>query len=235
VNIPAGETSVNFSVTAAAVSQSQTATLKATVDDISQTDALTLSPAGTSTSSSATTLTRLNCASSALSGSTYMECSVYLSAPAASQTSVALLSNNKDLLTPASVNIPAGVSATPFKVTTSAPSTKQTATLTATLNGMSQSAAITLNPANSSSAAEHGVQLSWNAPASTSDQVAGYHVYRAPSGGSNFVLLAPSPDAQTSYDDTTVTSGQKYDYIVRSVDSGGMESGPSNKTTVTVP
>jgi fibronectin type 3 domain-containing protein len=49
------------------------------------------------------------------------------------------------------------------------------------------------------------------------------------------VLLSPSSDTRTSYDDTTVKSGVKYDYIVRSVDSDGAESAPSNKTTVTVP
>jgi fibronectin type 3 domain-containing protein len=122
-----------------------------------------------------------------------------------------------------------------FNVTASALSTAQAVTLTATANGVSQAAVIQLEGATAQPATQHAVQLSWNAPAPTSDPVVGYHVYRATSGGSNYALLSPSPDTQTSYDDKTVTSGLTYDYIVKSVDSDGVESPGSNMTTVTVP
>jgi len=39
----------------------------------------------------------------------------------------------------------------------------------------------------------------------------------------------------TSYADTTVQSGQAYDYIVKSVNSSGVESAASNKTSVQIP
>jgi len=62
----------------------------------------------------------------------------------------------------------------------------------------------------------------------------GYNIYRAITGVSSYALLS-SLDAQTSYADTGVQSGSTYDYIVKSVDSKGMESTPSNSTRVTIP
>jgi fibronectin type 3 domain-containing protein len=79
------------------------------------------------------------------------------------------------------------------------------------------------------------VKLSWNAPTPTSDPIAGYHVYRTAAGGSNYAALSSSVDTQTTYTDTTVQSGNTYDYVVKSVDKKGVESAPSNATAVTVP
>jgi len=42
-------------------------------------------------------------------------------------------------------------------------------------------------------------------------------------------------ETQTAYTDTGVQGGQSYIYYVTSVDSSGVESAPSNTTTVTVP
>jgi hypothetical protein len=80
----------------------------------------------------------------------------------------------------------------------------------------------------------HQVNLSWVAPSGSSDPVAGYNVYRAASGSGAFALLT-SVGAQTTYVDTSVQSGNSYDYQVTSVDSSGKESTPSNKTTATIP
>jgi Abnormal spindle-like microcephaly-assoc'd, ASPM-SPD-2-Hydin/Fibronectin type III domain len=79
----------------------------------------------------------------------------------------------------------------------------------------------------------HDVALSWNAPTGTSGQIAGYNVYRSPSGRSSYQRLNASTNTQ--YTDNTVQSGTAYDYIVKSVDASGMESAPSNMTTVTIP
>jgi len=332
VKVPAGATAAAFNVTASSLSAKQTALLTATLNGISQMDAITLNSATSATPAAAAALSNLSCATQTLTGPTYMECSVYLSAAATSQTAVTLVSNNKALQAPPTVNVAAGTTAAAFKVTTSALDTKQTVMLTATANGVSQSEAITLNPATTSSVAtlsrlscatqkiiapatttcsvslnttasgqtvvtlssnnkalqspasvniaagstsatftvtasalttsqqatltasangssltdviqletataeaQHAVQLSWNAPNPTSDPVVGYHVYRATSGGSDYVLLAPEPDTKTNYDDTTVKSGTTYQYIVKSVDSDGVESAASNSTSVTVP
>jgi Abnormal spindle-like microcephaly-assoc'd, ASPM-SPD-2-Hydin len=80
----------------------------------------------------------------------------------------------------------------------------------------------------------HEVDLSWNAPTSSPDPVAGYNIYRATGSGS-FVLINTPSDAAVVYVDSTVTSGATYSYQVTSVDSGGVESVPSNQITVTIP
>jgi hypothetical protein len=84
------------------------------------------------------------------------------------------------------------------------------------------------------STSSHYVDLSWDAPGSSADPVAGYHVYRS-TGGSNYQLLNSSLDTQTTYVDSNVQSGQSYDYIVKSVDSSGVESTSSNQAATTIP
>jgi hypothetical protein len=83
-------------------------------------------------------------------------------------------------------------------------------------------------------AVAHEVDLSWDAPASSPDPVAGYNIYRATGSGS-FVLINSSPDSTVVYVDSTVVSGATYSYEVKSVDSSGVESVPSNQITVTIP
>ena len=80
----------------------------------------------------------------------------------------------------------------------------------------------------------HEVDLTWNAPSGSSDPITGYKVYRAPGGTSSFAVV-DSMDTQTSFADSGVQGGQSYSYYVTSVDSSGVESSPSNTTTVTVP
>jgi len=80
----------------------------------------------------------------------------------------------------------------------------------------------------------HQVDLNWVAPTGSSVPITGYNVYRAARGTGAFALLN-SGGTQTTYVDTTVLGTQSYDYIVKSVDSTGTESAPSNTTTVTVP
>jgi hypothetical protein len=93
---------------------------------------------------------------------------------------------------------------------------------------------IVVNMAGSGVAVQHIVSLTWQAPASGSDPVMGYHVYRSLSGASSYQLVNSSC-TQTNYDDNTVQSATSYDYIVKSVDNSVVESVPSNVTTVAVP
>jgi len=81
----------------------------------------------------------------------------------------------------------------------------------------------------------YAVDLTWDAPTSSTDPIAGYNVYRAPSGSSMYQLLNSSIDTQTTYTDSTVQSGQSYDYIVESVDDSGVESAPTSPIAVTIP
>ena len=81
----------------------------------------------------------------------------------------------------------------------------------------------------------HSVSLTWTAPTSSADPVAGYNVYRSASGSTTFTLLTTSVDTQTTYVDSTVTSGTMYTYEVKSVDKTGVDSVASNEFTVTIP
>jgi hypothetical protein len=83
-------------------------------------------------------------------------------------------------------------------------------------------------------AVAHSVTLSWSAPSSSPDPVAGYNVYRVTGSGSS-QLMNSTIDTQTAYVDSSVVSGTTYIYFVKSVDSNGIESDSSNQTTVTIP
>ncbi len=104
-------------------------------------------------------------------------------------------------------------------------STATTGNATLALSGTGSAAAPAPNPI---------VNLKWDAPATSPDAVAGYHIYRA-TGSGPFVLVNMSADAPPVYVDTGVASGTTYNYQVKSVDSKGIESVPSNKITITVP
>jgi hypothetical protein len=84
-------------------------------------------------------------------------------------------------------------------------------------------------------AAAYAVNLAWDPPSTSPDPVAGYNVYRSPSGASSYVQLNTAVVTQTTYSDTTVKNSQSYDYIVESVDASGVESSPSNTTTAQIP
>jgi hypothetical protein len=87
----------------------------------------------------------------------------------------------------------------------------------------------------SGTGAPHQVELSWSAPSSSGNPIAGYNVYRALSGSQSFGRVNASPEPATAYTDTAVQSGTTYVYLVKSVDSTGLESGPSNTTSVKIP
>ena len=79
------------------------------------------------------------------------------------------------------------------------------------------------------------VQLTWDAPSSSPDPVAGYNIYRSPSGGSSYALMGSVNSSDLSYTDSNnIQNGQTYDYIVESVDASGITSGPSNMASVTL-
>jgi fibronectin type 3 domain-containing protein len=164
-------------------------------------------------------------------------CSVSLSAPATSPTLVTLSSNKSALQVPSSVTVSKGATSVPFSAKTSIVAALMTVTLTASSNGVSLTDVFQLLGASSSQPATStaSVQLSWDAPGETSDPVTGYHVYRSTGSNSSDYSMLSSLDTQTSFIDSTVQSGSTYEYIVKSVDANGVESKPSNSTTITVP
>ncbi|MBZ5571181.1 MAG: choice-of-anchor D domain-containing protein [Acidobacteriia bacterium] len=86
---------------------------------------------------------------------------------------------------------------------------------------------------NGVQASQHSVALSWD-PSTSS--VIGYNVYRGTqSGGPYPTKLTSSPQAGTSFTDTTVGSGTTYYYVATSVDSNNSESTYSNEATAAIP
>ncbi len=81
----------------------------------------------------------------------------------------------------------------------------------------------------------HEIDLTWDAPSSSPDPVAGYNVYRSTDGGGSFTKLNSSLDSQAAYTDSAVQSGTTYTYEIKSVDANGVESTPSNEISLTVP
>jgi fibronectin type 3 domain-containing protein len=108
-----------------------------------------------------------------------------------------------------------------------------TGQITINSNSTSGSAAV-VALSGTCTAVAHEVDLSWDAPASSPDPVAGYNIYRLTGTGS-FVLINSSPDSAIVYVDSTVVSGAPYSYVVKSVDSSGVESVASNQIAVTIP
>ena len=84
-------------------------------------------------------------------------------------------------------------------------------------------------------AVQHSIDLTWDAPSSSADPVAGYNVYRSTDSGSTFTKMNASPDGQTAYTDNAVQSGTTYVYQVKSVDASGVESSASNQISLPVP
>lgn len=77
----------------------------------------------------------------------------------------------------------------------------------------------------------HTVSLSWNASSST--DVSGYNIYRAPytSTCGTFAKINPTLNPSTAYTDSAVTDGSAYCYAATTVDTSNSESGYSNIVT----
>ena len=99
----------------------------------------------------------------------------------------------------------------------------------------STGATIQVQLTGTGAAAQHEIDLTWQAPASSPDPVAGYNIYRSTGSGGSFTMLNGSPESQASYTDSSVQSGTIYVYEVKSVDANGVESSASNQITLSVP
>lgn len=90
------------------------------------------------------------------------------------------------------------------------------------------------SPTNISlSGTSHWVTLSWTT--STSTNVVGYYVYRATQTGGVYSQLNSAPIAATSYNDTNVSPGSTYYYLVTAVNADGIQSINSNQASAAVP
>ena len=80
--------------------------------------------------------------------------------------------------------------------------------------------------------ANHVVSLNWNA--STSQNIAGYNMYRSPDGAT-WQKINVSLIASALYSDSTVANGSTYYYAATAVDINGNESVKSASVQVIVP
>src|SRR5918912_289115 len=116
------------------------------------------------------------------------------------------------------------------EATTNKPQLVVTTTTSADTQAPSAPSALSATAASSGQ-----VNLSWTA-SSDNVGVAGYEIWRGPSGGT-LAKIATSTGTGTTYSDTTVAASTAYDYQVKAFDGATPPnvSTPSNTASVTTP
>jgi hypothetical protein len=224
ITVPANATSAGFSATVNSVTSAQSVNLTATENSASTTFTLQLN-ASTPTLS--------------LSSSSVAFGSVTVNSP--STQSITLTATGNAAVTINSATLAGtgfSLAAQSFPITLTA---GQAATLEVEFDPTAAGAAagqltIASNSSNGTAvvsltgtgaALNYEVNLSWTAPSSPSDPIAGYNVYRAASGSTMYQLLNTSVETGVAFVDTTVQAGATYDYYIESVDETGIRSAPS--------
>jgi hypothetical protein len=140
VTVPVNNTSTTFAATAGTMASNQSATLTASLNGASRTATINL------VASQPPTLSSLACNPTSLNSGAVTSCTITLNKAAPNGgTAVGLASNNNMLPVPAAtVTVPANASSTTFTATAGNMAANQSATLTASLNGASQAATISL-------------------------------------------------------------------------------------------
>jgi len=232
VTVASGATTAAFTATASAVTTAQSATITATANSISTSTTLQLNAgvAILSVSSSSISFGTVDVNAPATQ-------SAILTASGTAPVTINAASLTGTGFTMSGVSFPltlqAGQTAT-LEVTFD-PTTAGTDTGAITLtSNCSMGGPMAVSLSGTGQAASYEVELTWDAPESSGDPVAGYNIYRAVSGGS-FQLLNTSVNAPTAYTDSTVGGGIAYTYQVTSVDAEGNQSVPSNTYNVTIP
>ena len=233
VTVPNNATSVGFTATVSSVSSTQSATLTASANGTSKSFALQLNAYTPTLSINATSIAFGNVVvNTAVTQSVTLTSTgtgpVTISAAKLTGTGFTLSGPTFPLTLNPSQTATLNVQ---FDPATSGAATGQ---LTITSNSSTNGTAV-ISLSGTGEVLSHQVDLTWNAPSSPSDPIAGYNVYRSSNGGSSYQRVNSSEVTQTTYLDASVQSGLAYKYVVKSVDSSGVESAPSNTTSVTIP
>ena len=234
VTVAAGATSASFSATVSSVSTATTVTLTASANSVAKTFALQLSAAGVPTLSiNATTVAFGN-----VNVNTPTTQSVTLSSTGTAAVTVnsAVVAGSGFSVSGASFPLTLNPNQTATLSVQFDPTAAGAVTGTLTITSTSSTnptAVVSLSGTGVANSYE--VDLTWDAPSSSPDPVAGYNVYRAPSGSTSYAQVNSSVVTQTAFADTTVQNGQTYNYMVESVDANGIESVPSNTANIAVP
>jgi hypothetical protein len=134
-------------------------------------------------------------------------------------------------------SLPTGITASPSKSTTSlnlagTPKGAATYSFTQQVTGCGGYASRKSYTIVVQSTANHVVDLSWQA--STSPNIAGYNVYRAPDGVT-WKKINVSLVGSTVFTDSTVANGSTYYYSATAVDSSGNESTKTSPVKALIP
>lgn len=134
-------------------------------------------------------------------------------------------------------SLPTGVKAKPSNRTTSldlrgTPATAATYSFEVSVTGCGGHVSKVSYEVTVQSGTNHVVDLTWDA--STSDDIAGYNVYRGPNG-TTWTKINSDLVASTLYDDSTVVNGNTYYYAVTAVDIQGKESSKTPAVKVVIP
>jgi len=233
VTVPANASSVGFSAAVSAVTTNQSTTLTATVGGVSQTFAIQLNAGVPTLNINASTIafgdiTLNTTATQSVMLSSAGTAAVTVSSATATGTGFSL----PGLALPMTLN-PGQTASLSVAFN---PTTAVLASGKVTINSNSSTGpTATVSLSGTGVAISYLATLNWAAPSSSPDAVAGYNVYRAPTGTGSYQELNSSPDILTNYVDSNVKSGMTYDYVVKSVDASGTESSASNITTATIP
>ena len=234
VTVAAGATTARFTANVSLVSTAQTVTLTASANGVAETFALQLDAGVPTLSINATSIAFGN-----VNLNTTATQSVILSSTgtAAVTVSAATVIGSGFTTSGASFPISLNTNQTATLNVQFDPTVAGTASGTLTIVSTSLTNPIAIIGLSGTGAVGvlYQVNLSWDAPTSSPDPVAGYNVYRSPDGASTYQQLNTTVVTQTTYVDTGVQDGQTYDYIVESVDASGIESAPSNTATVPIP
>jgi hypothetical protein len=232
VTVPDGAVSAGFVASAAAVTATQTATLTAAANGGFQPFALQLNAAGAFLSASQASIGFGNVSLNAL-GAQALTLTSTGTLPVTVNTAVLTGTG----FTMSGIALP--ITLNPGQSVTLAlefvPTLEGAASGQLTVTSSATSGGTMLIPLTGTGAIPYEVNLTWDAPATSADAVAGYNVYRSLSGVSSYQLVNSGVNATTTYTDNTVQDGQSYVYYITSVDSSGGESTPSNAFDVTIP
>ena len=204
VTVPAGQTSVSFTVTANATTTSCTAPIYGQSGGATVSTNFTVKPGGSSLTVSSVTLNPTS-----VTGGTSSTGTVTLSSAAPSGgTVVSLSSNSSSASVSSSVTVPSGSTSANFTVTTTSVSSTTTAMITATLGSSSQQASLTINPSTSgvtlSSLTLNPTSVSGGNNSTGTVTLTG----AAPSGGASVTLSSSNTSVATVPSSVTVQAGQ---------------------------
>jgi hypothetical protein len=232
VTVRSGATTASFNASVASVATTQVATITAVAGGVSTTFNITISP---STGAAALSVSGTSLGFGSVLVNTAVSQPVLLSSTGTAPVTVNSASVSGSGFSLSGATLPAtlnpGQSLTLNVQFDPGATGSYTGKLTVSSNSPTSP---TVTVSLSGTGGPHEVDLTWSAPSGSSDPIAGYKVYRAPGGTSSFAVV-DSMDTQAAYTDSGVQGGQSYSYYVTSVDSSGVESSPSNTTTVTVP